>query len=80
MTETDDAHIILGRPFMAIAGYHINVKRGQTIFEVQGCYAMFCHIEEKVVSPNSFLLNAFPPSPAIGMEDVLNCQDPPDFD
>ena len=63
MTETDDAQIILGRPFMATAGCHIDVKTGQITFEVQGCYATFCHMEEKVVSPNSSLLDAFPPLP-----------------
>ena len=38
MTETDDAQIILGRPFKARAGCHIDVKRGRTTFEVQECY------------------------------------------
>jgi len=28
MIETNDAQIILGRPFMAIAGCHIDVQRG----------------------------------------------------
>jgi len=40
---------------------------------------MLCHVQEKVISPNSSLLNAFPPSTEISMEDVLNCQDPPNF-
>jgi len=40
---------------------------------------MFFHVKEKVVSPNSSLLDAFPPSPEIHIEDTLNCQDPPDF-
>ena len=40
---------------------------------------MFCHMEEKMVSLNSSLLDAFLPSPEIDMEDVLNCQDPPNF-
>ena len=79
IVETDDAQIILGRPLMAIVGYHIDVRRGVT-FEVQGCYTMFCYMKEKVVSPNSPLLDTFPPSPEIGMEDILNFQDPPNFD
>ena len=41
---------------------------------------MFCHMEEKVVYPNSSLLDEFFPSAEIDMEDILNCQDPPDFD
>ena len=41
---------------------------------------MFCHMEKKAVSPDSSLLDAFPPSPKIDMEDVLNFQDPSDFD
>jgi len=41
---------------------------------------MFCHLEKKVVSPSCSLLNAFLLSPKIDMEDVLNCQDPPNFD
>jgi len=49
-------------------------------FEVEGRYAMFCHMKEKGVSPKSSLLDEFPPSPKIDMKDVLNCEDPPDFD
>ena len=41
---------------------------------------MFCHMKEKVVSPNSSLLDEFPPSPEIEMEDVLDCDNPPNFD
>jgi len=41
---------------------------------------MFCHMEEKVVSPNSSILDVFPPLPENGMEDILNCEDPSDFD
>jgi len=37
-------------------------------------------MKEKVVSPNSSLLDEFPHSPEIDLEDVLNCEDPPDFD
>ena len=71
MTEIDDAQIILGRPFMA-AGCHIDVRRGRITFKVQGCYAMLCHMEEKVVSSNSSLLAAFPLSSEVDIEDVLN--------
>ena len=34
MTDIDDVQIILGRPFLAIAGCHIDVKRGRIAFEV----------------------------------------------
>jgi len=80
ITETNDTLIILGRPFMAIVGCHIDVKRGWITFEVERCYAMFFHMEKKVVSLNSSLVDAFLLSYEIDMEDVLNCQDPPDFD
>jgi len=49
MTKIDDVRIILGRPFMATASYHIDVRREHITFEVQGCYAMFFHMEEKVI-------------------------------
>jgi len=80
MVEIDDAQIILGRPLLATAGCHIDVRKGRIIFRVQGCYAMFCHMEEKVVSPTSSLLEEFSPSLEIDMEDILNCENPPDFD
>ena len=80
ITETNDAQIILGRPFMAIVGCHIDVRKGWITFEVQEYYAMFCHMEEKVVSPNSYLLDEFRSSSEIDKEDVLSCQDPPDID
>ena len=41
LTETDDAEIILGRPFLATSGYNIDVKGGRITFEIKGCYAMF---------------------------------------
>jgi len=41
---------------------------------------MCCHMEEKAVSPNSSLLDEFFPSPKFDIEDILNCQDPLDFD
>ena len=77
MPEIDDAQIILGRPLLATAGCHIDVRLW---FEVQGCYAMFCQHEDKVDSPNSSLLDEFPPSSEIDTEHVLTCEDPPDFD
>jgi len=64
---------------VATLGCHIDVRKGHITFEVQGCNAMFCHIEEKVISTNSSLLNEFLPSPEIDMEDILNCEDPPNF-
>ena len=80
MIETDDAEIILSRPFLTILGCNIDVKRGWIAFKVQGSYAMFFHMEEKVVSSSSSLSDTFRLSPEIDMEDALNCQDPPDFD
>jgi len=80
MHETDNAQIILGRPILATAGCHIDVRKGHITFKVEGRYAVFCHIKEKVVSPNSSLFGEFPPSPEIDMEDVLNYGDPHDFD
>jgi len=77
ISKTDDAQIILGMP-LATSGCNIDVKRGQ--LQVERCYAMFCFMDERVVSPNSFQSDAFPSSPEIDMEDVLNCQDLPDFD
>jgi len=41
---------------------------------------MFCLQKEKVVSPNSSLLDDFSPSLKIDMEDVLECEDPPALD
>jgi len=75
MIETDNPKIILGRPFMATAGCHVYLRRGRITFEVEECYATFCHMEETTVSPYSSLLDAFPPCPKIDIEDVLNCQD-----
>ena len=56
----------------------IYVRKGRITFEVEGCYAVFCHTKEDVVSPSSSLLDALPLSPEIDMEDVLNFEDPPD--
>ena len=67
MTKIDDVQIILGRAFMATIGCYIDLRRGQITFEVHGCYAMFCHMEEKAVSPNSSLLDEFPLSPEADM-------------
>ena len=47
---------------------------------MEGRYAMFYHTQEDVISPSSFLLNALPLSFEIDIEDVLNCEDPPNFD
>jgi len=41
---------------------------------------MFCHTKEEVISPNSCLLDALPLSPETNMENVLNCDDPPNFE
>ena len=42
-------------------GCHINVRKGRITFEVQGHYAVFCHMKKKVVSPNSSVLDESPP-------------------
>jgi len=34
VTEADDAQIIIGRPFLATTGHHIDVRRGRITFEV----------------------------------------------
>ena len=80
ITEIDDTQIILGRPFLATIGFHIDVKRGRLTFEVQGSYAIFCYVKDKMASPSFSLSDAFPYSPEIDMDDVMNCQDPPNFD
>jgi len=36
MPETDDTQIILGRPILATAGCHIDVRESQVSFEVEG--------------------------------------------
>jgi len=41
---------------------------------------MFYHMDEKAISPNSFLFDEFSPSPNIDKKDILNCQYPPNFD
>jgi len=40
MAKIDDAQIILGRPFMATAGYPINVKKGRQHLKYKG--VMLC--------------------------------------
>ena len=40
---------------------------------------MFSHRKEDMVSPHSSILDALPLSHEIDMEDILNCEDPPDF-
>ena len=80
MHETDDVQIILGRSILATTSYHIDIRKGRITFEVEGRYVVFCHMKEKVVFPNSSLLDEFPLSPEIDIEGVLNCEDPLDFD
>jgi len=58
--ETDDAQIILRQPILTIASCHIDVRKRRIIFEIEGRYAVFYHMKEKVVSPNSSLLMIFP--------------------
>jgi len=43
MNETDDALIILGRPFLGTSGRNIDIKGGRITFEVEGvlCYVLF---------------------------------------
>jgi len=78
--KIDDAQIILDRPILATAGCHIIVRKGWIAFEVEGCYVVFCHRKEDVVFPSSSLLDALVLSLEIDIEDVFNCDDPPDSD
>ena len=80
MPKTDDAQIILDQPILATVGCRIDVRKGRITFKGEGRYVVFCHLKEDVVSPSSSLLDALPLSPEIDMEDVLNCEDLPDFD
>jgi len=41
---------------------------------------VFIHKKEDMVSPHSSILDALSLSPEIDMEDILNCEDPPDSD
>ena len=52
ITETDDAQIILNRPYLATSNCNIDVKVGHITFDVEGCYTMFCFMDEKVISLN----------------------------
>ena len=65
---------------MATTGCYIDVRKVWLTFEVEGHYVVFCHTKEDLVSPSSSLLDALPFSPEIGIEDVLNCEDPLDSD
>ena len=78
MPETNDAQIILGRPILATASCHINVREGRISFEVEGRFAVFSHRKEDAISPHSSILDAFPLFPEHDMEDVLNDEDPSD--
>jgi len=80
MPETNDAQIILGRPILATASFYIDVRKAQITFEVDGHNLGLCDTKEDVVSPSSYLLDALPFSSEIDMENVLNCDDPPNFD
>jgi len=63
MPEAGDAQIIPSRPILAVASCHIDVRKGHITFEGQWRYAVFGHMKEKVVSPNSSLLDESPPTP-----------------
>jgi len=80
MPETDDAQIILGRPILVTASWHIDVREGQVSFEVEWRFAVFSHKKEGIVSPHFSILDALSLSPNIDMEDVWNCEDPLDSD
>ena len=78
MLENGDAQIILGRPILVTAGFHINVREGRISFEVEGRFAMFRHRKEDAVSPHSSILDALSLFPEYDMGDVLNDEDPLD--
>ena len=78
--ETGDSQIILCWPILATTGCHNDVKEVRISFEVRVSFAVFSHRKEDMVSPYSCILDALPLSPKIDMEDVWNCEDPPDCD
>jgi len=59
---------------------YIDVREGRVSFEVEGHFAVFSHKKDDMVSPYSSILNALPLFSEIDMEDVWNCEDPPDSD
>ena len=77
MPYTDDAQIILGRPILVTASYHINMREGRISFELEGRFVVFSHMKEDAVSPHSSILNALPLSLEYDMEDVLHDEEPP---
>ena len=77
MPETDDAQIILGRPILVTAGYHIVVGERRFSFEVEGRFDVFSHPKKDMVSPHYSILDALPLSHEYDMEDGLHNEDPP---
>jgi len=65
---------------LAIASCHTNVREGCISFEVEGRFAVLSHRKDDVVSLHSSILDALPLSLDMDMEDVLNCEYPPDSD
>ena len=51
MIETDNAQIILGRPFLATSGCIIDVKGGRITFEVGGVMLYFVLWKIKLFPP-----------------------------
>jgi len=77
MPEIDDTQIIFGRPILATAGCHIDIREGRISFVAERRFAVFSHRKEDAVSPHSSILDALPLSPKCDMEDVLYAEDPP---
>ena len=57
MPETDNAEIILGQPFLATAGCHIDVGEGHISFDVEGRFAVFSNRKDDMVSPHSSMMH-----------------------
>jgi len=65
---------------LVTAGCHIDVREVWVSFEVEGCFAVFSHKKEDMVSRHSSILDALLLSLEINTDDVWNCEDPPDSD
>jgi len=47
--KTNNTQIILGKPILAIAGCHIDVKEGHISFEVERRFAVFSHRKDDAI-------------------------------
>ena len=65
------------RLFLATSGCTVNVQGGRITFK-WGCYTTFCFMDEKIISPNSFLSDVLPISPEIETKDDWSYLGPSD--